>query len=432
MLNCWLVIVLSVMEDVGLLEVLPWLIAMAVLIGCSAFFSASEAALFSLRPADRHALSNGTRSQRMAASLLEDPERVLSAVLFWNLVVNIAYFAIASIVERQLPDGSSLRWPLRIGSLLVIIFFSEMLPKTVAVLITRSLSSVVSLPLSFMIRVIDPIMPTLRLLMLASRRLVWPGFKPEEGLVTADLERAIKLSTTDAKLLDQERTILENIVALSELRADEAMRPNTQLKVFRPPVRLEDLQGTKTRSGYLFLTEPDSENIGEAVRLESLWSLHPDHLEAAAEPVDYVPWCATLADVAGLLLGKDREVAAVVNERGETIGAITTDDLMDVLFSKSPSRSMRILNREPIQQVSDGVWHATSMTNLRRLGDYFELELPSSQNNTVGGVIQESLQRIPEVGDACTWGPFRFEILETVEGEQLVVQVKRHTEDVEE
>jgi len=413
-----------------LLEVLPWLIAMAVLIGCSAFFSASEAALFSLRPADLHALSHGSRSQRLAASLLDDPERVLSAVLFWNLVVNIAYFAIASIVERHLPPGSSLHWPLRIGSLLVIIFFSEMLPKTVAVLITRNLSAFVSLPLSFMIRVIDPIMPMLRFVMLASRRLIWPGFEPEEGLVTADLERAIKLSTSDAKLLDQERTILENIVALSELRADETMRPNTQLKVFRPPVRLEDLQGTKTRSGYLFLTEPDSENIGEAVRLESLWSLHPDHLEAAAEPVVFVPWCATLADVAGLLFGKDREVAAVVSERGETIGAITTDDLMDVLFSQSPSRSMRLLNREPIQQVADDVWEAVSLTNLRGLGEYFELDLPSSQNNTVGGVMQESLQRIPEVGDRCEWGPFEFEVIGSVEGGQLIVQVKRLPEEV--
>ena len=413
-------------------EVLPWLCAMAVLVGCSAFFSASEAALFSLRPADRHALANGSRSQRMAASLLEDPERVLSAVLFWNLVVNIAYFAIASIVEHHLPASSALLWPLRVGALLVIIFFSEMLPKTVAVLITRSLSSFVSLPLSFMIRVIDPIMPLLRFVMMASRRLIWPGFRPEEGLVTADLERAIKLSTTDAKLLDQERTILENIVALSELRADETMRPNTQLQVFRPPVRLEDLDGTKTRSGYLFLTEPDSENIGEAVRLESLWSLHPDHLEAAAEPVTYVPWCATLADVAGLLLGKDREVAAVVNERGETTGAITTDDLMDVLFSETPSRSMRLLNRAPIQQVADDVWQATSMTNLRRLGDFFELELPASHNSTVGGVIQELLQSIPEVGDRCTWGPFDFEIIEEVEGGQLIVQVQRLPVEVEE
>ena len=95
---------------------------MAVLIGCSAFFSASEAALFSLRPGDRRILKSGSRAQQQVATLLLDPERVLSAVLFWNLVVNIAYFAIATIVEHNLAAGSPWVWPLRASSLLVIIF----------------------------------------------------------------------------------------------------------------------------------------------------------------------------------------------------------------------------------------------------------------------------------------------------------------------
>lgn len=410
-----------------LIEVLPWLVAMAVLTGFSAFFSASEAALFSLRPADRYNLAKGTTAaQRQAAALLDDPERLLSAVLFWNLVVNIGYFAMATIVENQLAPGSRWVWPLRVGALLTIIFFSEMLPKTIAVLVSQQLSTLISLPLAGFVRMVDPVMPALRFITAASQRLVWPGFQPEEGLATVDLERAIKLSTTDAKLLDQERAILENIVALSDIRADETMRPNTQLQVFRPPVRLEDLQGNRTRSGYLFLMESDSENICEAVRLESLWSLHPDHLEASAERVVYVPWCSSLADVAGLLLGKDREVAAVVNERGETIGAITTDDLMDVLFTEHSSRSKRLLNREPIQKVATGLWRATGMTNLRRVGEYFNVELPSSHNKTIGGAMQETLQRLPEAGDRCDWGPFEMEVVAEEEDGQLQVQLRRN------
>ena len=411
-------------------EILPWLFAMAMLIGGSAFFSASEAALFSIRPGDRHSLARGTRAQQKAAQLLENPDRLLSAVLFWNLVINIAYFATATIVEHHLVNRSWV-WPFRVGSLLLIIFLSEMLPKTVGVLISRQLAALISVPLALLIRLVDPIMPMLLLVMRASRRLLWPSFQNEEGLATADLERAIKLSTTDAKLLDQEQMILENIVSLTDLRADEVMRPNSQLQVFRPPVRLEDLQGRKTRSGYLFLTDGETDNICAAVRLESLWALHLDHLEAAAEPVDYVPWCSSMADVAGRLLAKNREVAAVVNEHGETIGVITTDDLMDVLFTMQPSRSKRLLNREPIQQIEPELWQATSMTNLRRLGDYFQAKLPSSQNKTIGGVIQETLQRVPQAQDRCVWGEFEFTVMEKEPDGQLHVQIRRTAEQQE-
>lgn len=369
-------------------------------------------------------LSGGSRTQRQAALLLDDADRVLSAVLFWNLVVNIAYFATATIVEHHLPSNAWV-WPFRIGSLLLIIFLSEMLPKTVGVLINRQLAALVSVPLTLLIRFVDPIMPSLRFVMRATWRLFWPRLQSEDGLATTDLERAIKLSSTDAKLLDQERTILENIVSLSDLRADESMRPNTQLQVFRPPVRLDDLQGHKPRSGYLFLTDGQTNSISEAVRLDSLWSVHLDHVEAAAEPVVYVPWCSTLADVAEHLLAGNRDVAAVVNEYGETIGAITTDDLMDVLFTKHTSRFKRLLNREPIQQMGPDLWHATSMMNLRRMAEYFEVTLPASQHKTIGGVIQETLQQMPQQNDCCVWGPFELTVLDKESDGQLQVQVRR-------
>lgn len=407
-----------------MLEILPWLIAMVVLIGCSAFFSASEAALFSLRPMDRRVLKSGTRSQRSAATLLADPERLLSAVLFWNLVVNIAYFALASIIERRLATGSNLVWPLRIGALLLIIFFSEMLPKTLAVLIAKQLAAAMSLPLSVLVRLLDPIMPALRAVMVVSSRLVWPSFVPETTLSAVDLERAIELSTNDAKLIDQERVVLRNIVSLSDHRADEAMRPTTQLRTFQPPVSLTELDGQMTRSGYLFLTEQDSENIASSVRLQDLYSLHPKHLEATAEPVLYVPWCATIADVLTMLRNQDRDVAAVVNEWGKTIGAITMDDVMDVVFTDQPSRSRRLLNRDPIQMVYHGLWQANGLTNIRQLGAYFRVELPQSRSSTIGGLVHECLQRTPQPGDCCSWGPFDFEVVSNIE-QELLINVRR-------
>ena len=79
-----------------LIHYASWLAAMALLLVCSAFFSASEAALFYLRRPERRLLAAGNPSQRIAAALLADPDRLLTAVLFWNLLVNLAYFAVAS------------------------------------------------------------------------------------------------------------------------------------------------------------------------------------------------------------------------------------------------------------------------------------------------------------------------------------------------
>src|SRR5687768_5615179 len=112
------------------LELLPWLIAMVLLIVCSGFFSASEAALFSLRLRDREQLAAGGSTQRSAAKLLDDPDRLLCAVLFWNLVVNMVYFAIVSVVtlrlEKEPSVGHTYPAAFSVISLLAVIFFSEM------------------------------------------------------------------------------------------------------------------------------------------------------------------------------------------------------------------------------------------------------------------------------------------------------------------
>src|SRR5690606_23964296 len=100
----------------------------------------------------------------------------------------------------------------------------------------------------------------------------------------------------------------------------------------------------------------------------------PDsHLERFAEPVAFVPWCATAADTLEDLLTQDREVAAVVNERGEVIGIVTREDLLDTVFTEKPARSERLLNRQSIEPVREGVWLVNGMTSLRRIARQFEL-----------------------------------------------------------
>ncbi|HLA84955.1 MAG TPA: transporter associated domain-containing protein, partial [Thermoguttaceae bacterium] len=108
---------------------------------------------------------------------------------------------------------------------------------------------------------------------------------------------------------------------------------------------------------------------------------------------------------------------------GETIGALTFDDILDTIFTRRPSRSQRLWKRMPIRLVSPGVWRVTGLTSLRRLTRHFDVPRPPSESLTVAGVIQEVLERFPEPGDACRWGPFRFEVSEVPERGPLVVEL---------
>ena len=415
----------------SLLELLPWIITMALLMAGSGFFSASEAAMFYLRPRIREKMQSGSAGEKMAFQLTEKPERLLSAILFWNLVINIAYFAISSIIAIRLENAESRSASIlfAIMSLLAIIFFSEMLPKNIAVLRSRQLASAFSIPLSVAVRVVDPIMPLLRSVNLISRRLIWPGFKPESYMEVADLEKAIEHTADNADLIKQEQTVMRNIVAISSIRVDEWMRPRTQFETFQPPVsRMDLVKRGLPDSGYLFVSEPDSLEVSHAIRLDNQYELPEEEIERFAEPVQYLPWCATVSEAFELMSQRQREVTVVVNEYGDTIGVLTIEDILETVFHDSPSRARRLLDVEPITKINESTWHVSGMMNLRRLAKQVEVEVPETDSVTLGGVMQDVLQKLCEADDECQWGPFDLKVIAVDTPSGMLVELKMRSD----
>lgn len=406
---------------------------MGGLLAASAFFSASEAAFFFLGRSERRKLAAGNQAQRVAAGLLYRPEQLLSTILFGNLVVNLTYFTLDSMVSLRLQHNGHAAEAgfFALGSLLAIILLGEMLPKTLAVLAPRLVAASLAVPLAGVVRPLSPLLPLFDWANLLSRRLLWPNFQAEPYLHVSDLERAVRLSTADATFVEQEQRVLERIVWLSEIPVDELMRPRLQLQIFRPPVSLADLGGRQPASGYLLISESDSDEVQGAVPLRRLPRIPAEHLEQFAEPVVYVPWCTTAARALEIMRRQQRRVAAVINEYGETIGILPMDDIGETLFSRTPSRSERLLHRQPIRQVGEGVWQVTGMTSVRRLLRQFPGEGPATQSGSIGGVVQEVLQRLPQPGDECDWGRFHLKVLEVPARGQVLLELTLMPQEAE-
>ena len=120
---------------------------------------------------------------------------------------------------------------------------------------------------------------------------------------------------------------------------------------------------------------------------------------------------------------RQREVTVVVNEFGDTIGILTIEDVLDAVFSKYPSRSKRLLEGDPVQQIEEDLWHVAGMVNLRRLEKTLDIDLPETSCVTLGGVVHESLQKLAEPGDECRWGRLKIKVMETKGRANLLLEV---------
>lgn len=405
----------------------PWLIPMVALIVLSAFFSSSEAALFSLRARDRRTLARRGAAGRAADALLDHPERLLSAILFWNLLVNMLYFGIASIVggrlERAEQGGSAAAIGFTVASLLAIIFCSEMLPKSLAVVSPVRLSYFIGPPLTLAVRVVSPLLPVISIANLFTRRLIWPGFQPEADLDLTDIERAIDLGTGDAALAARERTMLQQLVQMADTRVGEWMCPRSQLRIDTLPVDQQILQQPLPPDGYLLFAESGTEEVVSAVAVRRLRPSQIDDLASCVESVLYVPWSATVSHALDVMCQQDRHVAAVVNEYGETIGVLTMDDIMRQLLS-GPDRNPYHAAHTQIEEIEPGVLRVSGTTSARRLAKQLGLRRPEGRNVTVTGWMQRLNERVPRVGDTCVWESYQLTVCGEYEDGTLSIEIR--------
>lgn len=401
----------------------PGTLSMLILILLSGFFSASETALFYLTNEELRSFRAGNSRQRTVALLLSDPDRLLTAVLFWNLVINLSYFAVSIVIAQRMVanEFASAAGFFGVLSLAGMILFGEVLPKSFAVVFKKKLSELVSWPMAFAVRLLDPVIPTLRSTSRILRRTFWPHIKHEPYLDADDLDKAVEASETSEDIIRQERQILHNILDLSEIKIEEVMRPRGTYSTVTSLDSTDEIPELAESCGYLVFQNKETEEIESAISLTTMATRSGNQLITAREEVLYVPWCSTIAETLQQLRSRFYSIAVVINEYSEVIGIATQNDIMDSILSPEASRAKRLLQREPILEIAPGRYHVEGLTTLRYLCKYFQLDYEPGTDSlvTVSGMLHEELERIPQVGDECIWNDFRIRVIDVSKKGQI-------------
>lgn len=138
------------------------LLATVLLLACSAFFSSSEIALFSLRPEwiDAQAETDDPTAT-VLADLRANPHRLLVTLLVGNTIVNIAISSIVTaLLVGVLPAGPAVL-AATLGATLLILVFGEIVPKAFGLGNAETWALTVARPIRFVERVLSPLITVL-------------------------------------------------------------------------------------------------------------------------------------------------------------------------------------------------------------------------------------------------------------------------------
>lgn len=396
---------------------LPGSLAMAVLILGSGFFSSSETAFFYLTHEQIRDFGSGNFRQRMVASLMRAPDRLLSAVLFWNLLINLMYFAASVVVVHRLSNAgqNAAAGIFGIISLGAMILLGEVLPKSIAVVFRTTVAPWAAIPLGAAVKVLGAVLPRLDQIATTIRKWLWADLEHEPVLSAEDLEHAVEASENEVDVGVAEQHVLRNVLELNEVTAEELMRPRGLYVSIPEPVTVEALDAVEAGTDCVVVTDTGGERVVGAISMHTLVGPRPVNADSLVSDVVYVPWCASLTTTLRSLREKYAQIAIVVSEYDLPVGIITYQDVMDALLLSQPGRTKRLLKREPVVEVRDGEFEVEGITTLRylnrRLGLEQDPELDASL--TVAGLIHEDRAELPSENQTCEWKGYSLRVIET-------------------
>jgi putative hemolysin len=346
----------------------------------SATFSGAEASLFTLR------VHQPLHLARWKVTLLQDSVGSLTLILFANLLVNLGWFAwVSRLASGQDPETQAV---LNLAAVALLVVFGEILPKVVAHRHPRGVSSVVLLPVALLHQILA------RPAQAFGRRWVVPASKNEvlDGGEITDL-----LTHEGTHLLEEkEQGLVRHMLEMSTLRAGALRRPLDKVLCLDSNLPLVvALDQLKTHGMAWAAVTEDGEISGILDRTRLPQGKSVRH---AMLPVPLLPELAPVSSGIPLLRSSGAPFVLLVDEYGAASGIIERGRWADTLLDRLPAKH---LHEVPlIRKISDGRWRVSARLPLHdfkdRLGDP---GTGDTRVETVGGLVEERLGRVPQVGD---------------------------------
>lgn len=393
-------------------------LALIVLLFCSALISGAEVALFSLTRSDLDKTSEeNAKSIGLIVSLLERPKRLLATILVANNFINIAIVILFAFVGNYFfaaIESSIIRFLLEVVcATFLILLFGEIIPKIYASRNSLKFSIAVSRPVKILDVIFSPVSMPLRFLTIQIQN----GLGKQKSNISVDqLSQALEL-TDDNDTTKEEQQILQSIVSFGNTDTKQVMRPRMDIFAINFEAKYEDIIPEIIENGYSRIPVY-KENIDTVVGVLYVKDLLPhlnkktfDWTSILREPF-FVPENKKLDDLMQEFQTMKVHLAVVVDEYGGTSGVVSLEDIIEEIVGDiSDEYDDEDINYTKIDQNNyrfDGKVPLKDIYKILKLEDISVFENKKGEAETIAGFVLEITGGFPKIGSKINFENYVF------------------------
>ena len=406
--------------------ILSYVLTFLVLLVLSGFFSASETAYFSLSTADIDRLRpREDFPSRQVVNLLSHPKKLLISIVVGNTIVNIAAASLAAILTLDLCMHLGL--DIEIGIIIdiivvsfVILIFSEIVPKVVAVKNSRKVALNFAFPLTIFFYLFSPIVSIFHIFTEWLTHL----FRVEKSKVLLseeELRSLVDVGEEKGTLEQDEKEMIHSIFEFGETTVKEIMIPRIDMVCTSTDDNLNSLLELVRKymhSRIPVYKEKVDNIVGIIYAKDLLPFLDRDKesefdLQKLARPAYFVPEQKKIDDLLREFQNEKIHMAIVVDEYGGTAGLVTLEDIIEEIVGEIQDE--HDLELPLITRINENEFIVDGAKDLEELNSELQFDLPTEEGvETLGGFLYGLFGSVPKEKQQVIYNGYKFVIEKVV------------------
>lgn len=408
------------------------IIALAVLILMSGYFSATETAFLSCNKTRLRTMAEkGNKRAALVNKLNESYDRLLSTILIGNNIVNLTAASIGTILFVRLYGDIGATVSTAVMTVLVLIF-GEITPKNVAKDCPEKFA-MFSAPI---IRVLIWIFTPLNFLFGLWKKLVSKVLRLESDSKMSQEELLMLVDEVrEGGTIDSEEgDLLKNAIEFNDMRAEDILTHRVDLEAVDIESTKEEIAEVFTQSKFARLPvyEDSIDNIIGILNMKDFYDgtgiTAKSIRDIMTKPL-FVLKSEKIDELLKLLQETKSQMAVILDEYGGTLGIVTLEDILEELVGEIWDEHDEVT--EEYLPIGENRWRVDCSVNLDDFCDFFGIETDST-TISLGGWVMEQLGKVPEAGDSFEFECLSVSVVETDGQRVTFIDVEKKPEEAEE
>ena len=377
------------------------LLILILLLLMSAFFSSAETALTTVNKIRvRTRAENGDKQAEYVLKIIEDPSKMLSAILIGNNVVNLYASSLATVLATHIWGNKIVGIATGILTLLILIF-GEITPKTVATIQAERIAFRFAKIIYYIMTVLTPVIFVVNQLSFLVLKLLRVDVKAKGESITEDeLRTIVEVSHEEGVIESEEKKMINNVFDFGDAVARDVMLPKVNMTFVDVDATYDELMEVFRSEKYTRypVYEETTDNVIGVLNIKDIFLKGGEEGFSVRKYLRKPLYTYEFKKVAELMREMRKaaiSIVIVLDEYGSTVGLITLEDMLEEIVGDIRDEYDGD-EEKSIQRIAPREYMVDGSVKLDDLDERLNLELQSDEYDSIGGLVIGLLNHLPQ------------------------------------